>query len=919
MNKFADFIMVLPAPPTEISRQPRRTRGYQPAPLRASRHRLARERLTFAAAPMLMAASGLALGILNARWVWHPPLTSLIAALLAVGLTLLTIWRAERIVLLPLLLLWFATGQFCALVAPVHAPSPLLSQLADGLQRNITGTVTAIHPYRIETRTLPFGSRIVTERTQQIDLSLDHVENFTADRDWQTAVHGGLRLNIYTRAGETLPQVHCGERLNINLRFHAPERYLDPGAWDYPAYLAQHGIAVLGSADATSIHIAVGNGHTSLACLATAAQTWAGARLDQITTISESYRWLPQLFRLTPQDSDVLSAMMFGDRTRLQHTMRNAFERTGSFHLLVVSGLHITIVIGLIFWLAHKLRLSQLSAAAIALLLALPYAFLTGFAPPVQRALWLSAVYLISRILYRERAALNAIGIAALGVLVYNPPALFDASFQMTFLAVLVIAGVAAPLIEFTLAPYLRGIRLPRQLSLDPFLPPRVTQMRVALRMLVEGLRPFIGSRWSWRLPFGTVRWTLRFCEALIVALVVELAMVLPMAVYFHRITLVALPANLLGLPLLAFLLPLALLTFLLGCVNPALAVPSGSLTALLLHAISWLIHLFGNFSVSGIRTPDPPFWSFFCFAAAWIAALWMVRKSHRWRLGALVLIFFGSLLVLWPEHPTAHKGVLEVTAIDVGQGDSILVVTPDGQTLLVDAGGPIGGPRDNDSQFDVGEDVVSQYLWRRHIRRLDAVALTHAHSDHMGGMPAVLRNFRPKALWVGNNPMIPEYRVLLALAHEEGIPMQRMVAGERFLVGGMHVRILAPASNYQPGARASNDDSLVMRIRYEKTAALLEGDAEAPVEERLVDTEPLAAELLKVGHHGSNTSTIPTFLAAVHPTYAVISVGRRNPFGHPRVSVLDELQTAHVRVYRTDTLGLTSFLLNGRTVQPLR
>jgi competence protein ComEC len=262
---------------------------------------------------------------------------------------------------------------------------------------------------------------------------------------------------------------------------------------------------------------------------------------------------------------------------------------------------------------------------------------------------------------------------------------------------------------------------------------------------------------------------------------------------------------------------------------------------------------------------------------------------------------------------------VLEVTAIDVGQGDSLLLVTPDGHTLLVDAGGPVGGPRTEDPQFDIGEEVVSQYLWSRHIRGLDAVALTHAHSDHMGGMPAILKNFHPKVLRVGNNPMIPEYRALLALAAQEKIPVERMSAGERFVFGGIHVRILAPAATYHPGARATNDDSLVMRVRYENTAALLEGDAEAPVEEQMVATEPLAAGLLKVGHHGSNTSTTPSFLAAVHPQFALISAGRHNPFGHPRVSVLDELGAAHVRVYRTDTLGLSSFLLNGTTIQPVR
>ncbi|MFZ1945332.1 MAG: ComEC/Rec2 family competence protein, partial [Acidobacteriaceae bacterium] len=473
----------------ETTRSVRRLHGYQPAPLRATRHRLRREPLSFASAPMLLAAAGFSLGIIDAHWVWHPPLLPLVSALLAAGLALLAARIAVRTLWLPLLLLWFAAGQFCAFVTPRPKTSPAVAQLADGLERSISGTVTAIHSARTEIRLSPFGRPSETELTEQVDLALDHVENFNADRDWQTAVVGGLRLNLYAKPGETLPQLRCGEQLNLELRFNPPGYFVDPGAWNYPAYLAQHGIAVLGSADAGAVHVRSTRNRPSLSCLATAAQTWAGTRLDQIATISASYRWLPQWMRLSSQDSSVLSAMLFGDRTRLQHSMRSAFERTGSFHLLVVSGLHITIVIGLIFWLARKLRIRQLPATLLAISLALPYAFLTGFAPPVQRALWLSAVYLFSRILYRERAALNAIGIASIGVLVHNPSALFDASFQMTFLAVLAIAGVAMPMIEATLAPYLRGVRLPRQLRLDPFLPPKVTQMRVLLRMYVERLR----------------------------------------------------------------------------------------------------------------------------------------------------------------------------------------------------------------------------------------------------------------------------------------------------------------------------------------------------------------------------------------------------------------------------------------------
>ena len=913
--------MAITAPPTAMPEARPPARGYRPAPLRATRRHALRDPLNFAAAPMLLAVAGFSLGLLDARWVWHPPLVAALAVLLGACLTVAA-WRyAEHVLFLPLLLVWIAVGQFCAYVAPTHTASPQLLHLADRLQRQVTGRVIALHPEKAEIYTHPFSTVQSVEQTTQIDLAVDSVEGLNGDRNWQVPVQGGLRLSVYARPGEVLPSFACGERVSLTTRMHAPNRYLDPGAWDYPAYLRQHGIDVLGSAGAAVITILPVTRTSSLPCLATAVQLWAGARLERIATLSESFgashTWMPAWLRFQQSDSDILRAMLFGDRSHLRHALRGGFERTGSFHLLVVSGLHVTIVIALFFWLARKAGLGVVASTAIALCGALPYAFLTGFGPPVQRALWLSGVYLVCRIVYRERAAMNAIAIAALGVLGRTPSALFDISFQMTFLAVIAIAGVAAPLIEATVGPYLRGLRTANLLALDPHLPPRVTQMRVSLRLWSEHLQPLIGKRWARRLPAFAMRWTLRIVEALIVSFVVELAMMLPMAMNFHRITLFALPANLLGLPLLGLLLPLALLTFLLGCIQPMLALPFASLTALLLHAVTGLIHIFSAFSTASVRIPNPSIWAIVCFFTAWILALWMVRAGTRWRFAAVAIVLIGSIAIVLPQRPDLHPGVLEVTAIDVGQGDSILIVTPDGHTLLIDAGGPIGGGEQPDSNFDIGEDVVSQYLWSRHIRRLDGVALTHAHSDHMGGMPAVLANFRPHALWVGNNPDIPAYVALLQDAKTDNIAVQSWHAGQQFAFGGTQVRVLSPAADYTPGRTATNDDSLVLRIAYGQTAVLLEGDAQARSEQRMLAEGVPATVLLKVGHHGSSTSTTPAFLAAVAPRYAIISAGRHNPFGHPRVPVLDELGAAHVRVYRTDTLGLRTFLLNGSSVQP--
>jgi competence protein ComEC len=897
----------------------RTTRHYSPAPLRVTRRHAQSGPLNFAAAPMLLAAAGFAMGVLDARWVWHPPLFTLLAALLGVLLTLAALRYAERTLFLPLLLLWAAVGQFSAAVAPARTASPALLHMADRLQREVTGTVVAVHPEKAVAR---YGRPAATlqteqtEQTEQVDLALQSAEDLNSEHDWQVPVHGGLRLSVYAKPGEVLPVFSCGARVRVTTRMAVPDRYLDPGAWDFPAYLRQHGIHVLGSADAATITVLPAVDGPSLACLATAAQFWAGTRLERITTLGASQTWLPAWLRFQQKDSDLLRAMLFGDRSHLRHTLRTSFERTGSFHLLVVSGLHITIVIALFFWLARKTGMKDMAATVVALSAALPYAFLTGFAPPVQRALWLSGVYLVCRIVYRERAALNAVAIAALGVLVRTPSSLFDASFQMTFLAVLPIAGVAAPLIEATMGPYLRGLRTVSLPSLDPHLPQRVTQMRVSLRLWGEHLRPLAGRRWAVRLPVSLSRWTLRAMEALLVSFIVEMAMILPMAIYFHRITLYALPANMLGLPLLGFMLPLALLTFLLGCIQPMLALPLASLTALLLHGITALVDSFSASALSSFRIPGPPAWSIVCFLAAWTLALWMVRGKLLWKFAALAIVLAGSICVILPQRPDLHPGVLEVTALDVGQGDSVLVVTPDGRTLLVDAGGPSGATEQTDSNFDIGEEVVSQYLWSRHIRHLDDVALTHAHSDHMGGMPAVLANFRPHALWVGNNPLVSTYRALLADAQAENIQVQSWHAGQQFPFGATEVRVLAPAVGYEPGEQPSNDDTMVLRVAYGETSVLLEGDAEAPSERAMVANGLPVTTLLKVGHHGSSTSTIPVFLQAVAPQFAIISDGRHNPFGFPRVPVLDALAAAHVRVYRTDTIGLSSFLLNGRTVQ---
>jgi competence protein ComEC len=339
-----------------------------------------------------------------------------------------------------------------------------------------------------------------------------------------------------------------------------------------------------------------------------------------------------------------------------------------------------------------------------------------------------------------------------------------------------------------------------------------------------------------------------------------------------------------------------------------------GAATALLLHGVIGVIGHVSAVRAADLRVPGPVWWVALLAIAGWAFCCWAVRRSSRWTWIAAVVLTAVVVMVLWPERVVSSPGLLEITAIDVGQGDSIFVAAPDGATMLIDAGGPVGGvteAAEATSRFDVGEEVVSPWLWSRRFRRLDVIALTHAHSDHMGGMPAVMRNFRPRELWVSIDPNSEAYRSLLTEAARLGVVVRHFYAGAQLAWGGMQVTMLAPETGYTNPGEPVNNDSLVMRMQYGEASVLLEGDAEAPSERAmLVHGRVAAVTLLKVGHHGSRTSTTQEFLDAAAPKDTVVSVGRGNTFGHPRYEVIERIAKAHARLYRTDEFGLTTFLL---------
>jgi competence protein ComEC len=875
------------------------------------------------AVPLFHAAWLFALGIFVARGLWLRPAVTLVALAAVAALCAIAAMRALRIAWLPLGLLWLLLGLWCAEMEPHPAPAPKLAALSDGLLRTVQGTVIDAAPVRTEIeQNIDEPSGVAP--AQRIDLRVSSLEQVTDAEDVQLPVSGTVRLIIrwpQAAPGQgTVPWFQCGDRLQAVVRLLPPASYHDPGAFSREEYLLDQGITATAAVNADHVERTGVDRLAPASQLACRMQQWQHAFTVRLLALPGKMAGFPAPLRLREEDAIMLAAMIAGDRTYLTHSLRAGFERTGSFHMLVVSGFHLAVVAGCFFWIAGRLRLLRLPMTLLTIAATFAYALLTGFATPVQRSLWMVILYLLGRLIYRERSPLNVVGFAALVLLAVSPRSLFDASFQMTLLAVIAVAGLALPLLNATIHPYARAARDLRLVAIDIKLPPELAEFRVMLRMVAVRLARAINGFVAWRVFPWAVRAFIRAIDLIVVACIVELVMTLPMAVYFHRITLYALPVNLLILPLLAILMPVALLTVLALAAWPAAAVFPAAATALVLHFSLRLVRIFGSMAMADYRIASPLHWqlaaSCLLLAAAIAMAHFGVLFAWLRRAAWAALVAAGVVAVL-PRPIDRPRSALLVEAIDVGQGDSILLIAPDGKTLLVDAGGFGGGPRQAPQDFDIGEEVVSAVLWSRGIRHLDAVALSHAHSDHMGGMPAVLRNFHPAELWVGSNPHFPAYDSLLAEAAALHARLLSFRAGERFLFGPAQVEVLAPFADYRPGVEPSNNDSLVLRVVYEKTSVLLEGDAEEPIEKAMLAEPDLASTLLKVGHHGSITSTRPEFLERVAPQWAVISCGLHNRYGHPRGEVLDELQTARVRTFRTDLNGASCFVLDGRSVTP--
>jgi competence protein ComEC len=694
-----------------------------------------------------------------------------------------------------------------------------------------------------------------------------------------TPVRGSVRVSVR----EELSFLGYGDIIRVSGRLRQPGSFINPGGFDYAGFLARSGVLATAS---------IGRGD-DIALLKRGGGVFR--------TIQDWRERIRQAFlaKTTGPGSAILQAMVLGEEGGLTDDIRDRFLAAGVTHIISISGSHLGMVAVLCFALIrgvmfllpersyHRLTLyadPKKIAAWLTLPLVVFYTLLAGGQAATVRSLIMITAGLAALILDREHALLHSLALAALVILLVSPQALFDISFQLSYVSVLVIGYVVSLWTDL-------GIKAPGR------------------------ARKFLHNA----------------ALLIIISLAASLATGPLVSHYFNQFSLAGLISNLLVVPFAgAVVVPLGLFSGILSLFMDRL--PLAWLNQFVSDLFIELVSLFSRLPFAEFHPKAPGVLWLSCYAVFFASLLHALKTLlvSRFKpfegsarvslLPKVTLAITGTFMLLGLALTFLPKKHTMISFPDVGQGDCALVELASGKTILIDGGGTA------DNRFDIGRRVVAPFLWNRGIRRLDLVVLSHPHPDHMSGLLFPLGTFSVGEVWVhGLDRDLPGFEQLLRVVAEKHIP-QRTVSAEDapIALGSAELSVLHPSRGFVTKERkayaAENSRSLVVRIADRGKVFIFTGDIGIDAETSLIKKGlNLKCDVLKVPHHGSKTSSSEAFVSLTGAEVAVVTVGRENPYRHPAEEVLERYERTGTNVCRTDRDGAVFLTADGDRIAVLR
>lgn len=672
-------------------------------------------------------------------------------------------------------------------------------------------------------------------------------------------VTGKINLNIY-RPSKTAPEF--GDRIMVTSSIRSARNFMNPGAFDYKRFLKLQGIGGTAYTDASKIKILTDIDRIG----------FFTNLIRKIEKLRTNYYYFILDHTKGSKAGNILASLITGKKEVLLPEIRDLFSKAGISHLLAISGLHLSIVSFLFFsffyWVLSFNSILSISgkskkiAGKLTIIPLVSYAVFSGFSPSTQRALIMIIVLMVSFIIEKEKDILSSLSVAGILILIIDASALFAISFQLSFVAVFFIVY---------------GISLLNKAS---FMIKKNIFSRVLMMMAVT----FFAS-------MGTLPLT---------------------AHYFNMVSAIALISNLIAIPVLGFIvLPAGLISLVSFSIFPLFAAFMITFCSYLISFLMIVAKFLVSIPYSWTRTTT---WQWIDIIVLYLffISIFFILKGRRRVFACLFALAVLLVVFNFSTHPMGKplKSNLNITIIDVGQGNSALIQTPEGKTILVDGGGFSGM-----SSFDTGRFIVAPFLWQKGIRSLDYVILSHPESDHLNGLVFILQNFDVHML-IKNTDVnnSKNYKLLIQTCEENDIKILNPSSKDNLLDFGI-TRFLFYDSFKEVFSYNFNNNSLVFKVIYKNFSMLFPGDISTHREKKLSARNDLDihSTVLLSPHHGSATSSTQFFLEKVQPESVIISCGWRNRYGFPHYKVLKRYSKMGIRIFQTDKDGAIFISSDGK------